>query len=63
MKVMCLIVHIEEIAARSFFFSFLSLSIYSLMPIGSGGAIRYKIISSVICFSLDYDEREREEKK
>jgi hypothetical protein len=68
MKVMCLIVHIEEIAARSFFFSSsfslsLSLSIYSLMPIGGGGAIRYKIISSVICFSLDYDEREREEKK
>jgi hypothetical protein len=29
------------------------------MPIG--GAIRYKIISSVICFSLDYEER-REEK-
>jgi hypothetical protein len=51
MEVMCLIVHIEEIAARS-----ISLSRSPSLPIG--GAIRYKIISSVICFSLDYEERE-----
>jgi hypothetical protein len=58
MKVMCLIVHIGEIAARSIFFS-LSLSFSLRRCQLGGGAIRYKIISSVICFSLDYEEKKR----